>query len=557
MDAEYDGGDKARLVQKERPEVSESDGAQQEGGTFQTKIGLALSCIGCVVGTGNIWRFPRILANNSGQKGCLQFLLIWVIFLFIWSIPMLIIEYSVGRFTKKSTILSFQKMIGVENMWGGAWIALVTLGIAAYYSVIVGWCLYYLFFFIANELPETFVESNSIFYNFSEDSFFPVLCHFVAIAFGAFSVAWGVKSIELANCVVVPVFLVLLLFTFIWSMTLENAGAGIKFMFSPDWEQFKQPGLWVDAVTQNAFDTGAGSGLFISYAAYMTSKNGIVRYGTLVPLCNNVISLLCGMVTFSTVFSSELKNGSSTEEIVKLLQQNGPGNTGLTFVWMPILYNKINGGRVFMVFFFFSLLLAGFSSLVAQLELFVHNMKDFGVSRKIAAPVVALVVFFTGLGSALSLNFLVNQDFVWGFGLLLSGMALQFLVIRYGIHKFREELVNKFSESDWPLPVIWEWIVKFIAPLEAVTLIVWWAVTTIMNSDPWYGFSTESFMITIAQWSGFFLLILLLNFLYVKYWRHLIPIPGDVTELPLPPSPEGNEYKDGTYRTFGESETSQ
>ena len=70
---------------------------------------------------------------------------------------------------------------------------------------------------------------------FPQDSFFPVLCHFVAIAFGAFSVAWGVKSIELANCVVVPVFLVLLLFTFIWSMTLENAGAGIKFMFSPDW----------------------------------------------------------------------------------------------------------------------------------------------------------------------------------------------------------------------------------------------------------------------------------------------------------------------------------
>ncbi|XP_071804584.1 uncharacterized sodium-dependent transporter YocR-like [Asterias amurensis] len=557
MDAEYDGGDKARLVQKERPEVSESDGAQQEGGTFQTKIGLALSCIGCVVGTGNIWRFPRILANNSGEKGCLQFLMIWVIFLFIWSIPMLIIEYSVGRFTKKSTILSFQKMIGVENMWGGAWIALVTLGIAAYYSVIVGWCLYYLFFFIANELPETFVESNSIFHNFSEDSFFPVLCHFVAIAFGAFSVAWGVKSIELANCVVVPVFLVLLLFTFIWSMTLENAGTGIKFMFSPDWEQFKQPGLWVDAVTQNAFDTGAGSGLFVSYAAYMTSKNGIVRYGTLVPLCNNVISLLCGMLTFSTVFSSELRNGSSTEEIVNLLQQNGPGNTGLTFIWMPILYNKINGGRVFMVFFFFSLLLAGFSSLVAQLELFVHNMKDFGVSRKIATPVVALVVFFSGLGSALSLNFLVNQDFVWGFGLLLSGMALQFLVIRYGVHKFREELVNKFSESDWPLPVIWEWIVKFVAPLEALTLIVWWAVTTIMNSDPWYGFSTESFMITIAQWSGFFLLILLLNFLYVKYWRHLIPIPGDVSELPLPPSPEGNEYKDGTYRTFGESETPQ
>ncbi|XP_022091047.1 uncharacterized protein LOC110979511 [Acanthaster planci] len=543
-------GDTSTLVDQEK--IPDKTGQE---GTFKTGIGIALTCIGCMVGTGNIWRFPRILANNGGQQGCLQFLMVWVLFLFIWSIPMLVIEYAMGRYTKRSTIVSFQRMIGDNNMWGGAWIAMVTLGISAYYSVIIGWCLYYLFYFMVNVLPTTSEESFSIFDDFVEDSWMPVLCHFVTILLGAVSVAWGVKSIELANCIVVPLFLLLLLFTFIWSMTLEYAGRGLKFMFSPDWEQFREPRMWVDAITQNAFDTGAGSGLFVSYAAFMTAKNGIVRSASLVPLCNNVISLVCGMLTFATVFATEVKNGSSTEQIVELLKENGPGNTGLTFVWMPILYNQINGGRVLMVFFFFALLLAGFSSLVAQLELFVHNVKDFGVSRKKASGFVVLLVFLLGLGSALSLDFLANQDFVWGFALLLSGMALQYLVIRFGARRFRQELTNNFSESDWPLPLIWEWIVKFIAPLEAVALIVWWIVTTIQESEPWYSFATESFMITIVQWIGFFALILVLNLLYVKFIRRYFPIPKDDSGLLLPSA--DNEVKgiDGTYKTFHEETT--
>ncbi|XP_022091160.1 uncharacterized protein LOC110979563 isoform X2 [Acanthaster planci] len=478
--------------------------------------------------------------------------MVWVLFLFLWSIPMLVIEYAMGRYTKRSTIVSFQQMIGDNNMWGGAWIAMVTLGITAFYSVIVGWCIYYLFYFMTNQLPLSSAESQGIFNYFVEDSWWPVLCHFVTILFGAVSVAWGVKSIELANCIMVPLFLLLLLFTFIWSMTLEYAGRGLKFMFSPDWAQFQEPRMWVDAITQNAFDTGAGSGLFVSYAAFMTAKNGIVRYASLVPLCNNAISLFCGMLTFSTVFATGIQNGSSTDEIIELLKQNGPGNTGLTFVWMPVLYNQINGGRVLMVFFFFALLLAGFSSLVAQLELFVHNVKDFGVSRKKATPAVAIVVFLLGLGSALNLDFLANQDFVWGFALLLSGMALQYLIIRFGARRFRQELVNDFSESDWPLPLIWEWIVKFIAPLEAVALIVWWTVTTIRESDPWYGFSTGSFMTTVVQWMGFFGLILLLNLLYVKVLKQYIPIPKDDSGLPMPSTNNVDEGNDGMYKTFNE-----
>ncbi|XP_072041120.1 uncharacterized sodium-dependent transporter YhdH-like [Amphiura filiformis] len=521
-------------------------------GTFSSKIGLILSCIGCMVGTGNIWRFPRILANNSGDSGCLQFLLVWLVFLFVWSIPMIMIEYGTGRFTKKSTILSFQKLIGPNNIWGGMWIGLVDLGITCYYSVIVGWCMYYFFYYLINSLPTGYDQSQQIFDSFYQDSAWPVACHGAAVVLGALSVAWGVKSIELVNSIVVPIFLVLLLFTFIWSLTLEYASEGLKFMFSPDWDKLSNPRLWVDAISQNAFDTGAALGLFVPYATYMTSQHGIIRYAIFVPIGNNIISLVCGMLTFSTVFATQMQNGTNVSEIVDLLKENGPANTGLTFIWMPILYNEIKGGQVLTVFFFISLVLAGLSSMVANIELFVHNVGDFGVNRKLATLVCCTIVFLFGLGSALNINFLLNQDFVWGFALLISGLVFQYMVIRYGPTRFRMQLYNDYSIDDWTLPKVWEWIIMFVAPIEAVALIIWWAVDTISNDSdeyPWYGFSPESFMATVFEWGAFMIVLLLTNVFYVKIFLPRRPDlqRSDVMPTPTPfVSDEGKE----DYATF-------
>ncbi|KAJ8321594.1 hypothetical protein KUTeg_000065 [Tegillarca granosa] len=189
---------------------------------------MVCSCLGCVVGTGNIWRFPRIVANNSEEEGGLVFILVWVVFLFLWSSPMLLIEYGTGRFTKKAVIGSFRQLVGERAAWCGAWISMVSFFISCYYSVVLGWCFYYVVRSIGYELPKDAEESEQIFYDFARDSAWPVLTHGLAVLLAGLSVVKGVKTIEKVNMVLIPVLLTIILFTFTWSLTREYADYGIK-----------------------------------------------------------------------------------------------------------------------------------------------------------------------------------------------------------------------------------------------------------------------------------------------------------------------------------------
>ncbi|VEL08005.1 unnamed protein product [Protopolystoma xenopodis] len=103
--------------------------------SFGSSVGIIFSCLGCVVGTGNIWRFPRIAAqnsyeqgkDNSNQRSGLVFLIAWAICLFLWSSPIITIEYSLGRFTRVSPIVSVYKFLGRYMIWIGSWITAVTM----------------------------------------------------------------------------------------------------------------------------------------------------------------------------------------------------------------------------------------------------------------------------------------------------------------------------------------------------------------------------------------------------------------------------------------------
>jgi SNF family Na+-dependent transporter len=106
---------------------------------FKSKLGLVLSCLGCVVGTGNIWRYPRIVANNSGDQGGLTFILLWFIGLWVWSVPILLVEYAVGRYTRKTVVQVFRYMVGPYAQWMGGFVAMVVLGIA--YVEILLWVI--------------------------------------------------------------------------------------------------------------------------------------------------------------------------------------------------------------------------------------------------------------------------------------------------------------------------------------------------------------------------------------------------------------------------------
>lgn len=501
-----------------RSDSSTSSNFQNESPlTFSSKWGLVLSCLGCVIGTGNIWRFPRIVANNSGDEGGLQFLLVWLLFLGLWSIPVILIEYSVGRYTRKAPVKSFRVLLGPWSLWCGGWMVAVVICIASYYSVVVGWCLYYLFYSISHQLPESLKASQNIWNELKNHKWLPVLLLFLSLSLAGFSVTRAVSSIERVNSIIMPLLLFVLLVSFYWSLTLEYASYGITYLFTPDWAELNTLRLWVDAASQNAWDTGAGSGLFLTYATYMSRQNSVVKLGILLPLCNNLVSLLSAITLYSTVFSIKMKEGANKTEIALLLREDGFANTGLTFLWMPVLYKQLGiPGRVLSSLFFLCLSLGGITSLLAMIELPVRTLQEMQVPRKYGLPVVLVVLFCFGLPSALDLNILVNQDFVWAFGQVLAGVVSISLPILYGVTKFREDLVNQFGLDDWKLPKIWDYIVNFLDPVIAVALLVSFVADTVSNDkSDWYKFKRESLMWCFVEWLFVLLLLLLLNFLWI------------------------------------------
>ena len=108
---------------------------------FSSRWALIIATVGIAVGTGNIWRFSRIVAQNGGGS----FLIPWVIFLLIWSVPLIIAEFAIGKSTRMGPVGAMAKTAGKKFGWMGAFIVFVSTAIMFYYSVVTGWCLRYFF----------------------------------------------------------------------------------------------------------------------------------------------------------------------------------------------------------------------------------------------------------------------------------------------------------------------------------------------------------------------------------------------------------------------------
>ena len=299
-----------------------------QGQHFSSRLGFFLSVLGIAIGTGNIWRFPRIVAQNGGENGAGAFLIAWISFLFLWSIPLIIGEYALGLKHKSGVVGTFIKTAGRKFAWMGGFVAFVATAITFFYSVVVGWCIYYFIYTLTHSLP-TSVEASMEVWNNYQAGGWPLVSHALAMGFGALAIWKGVSSIEKVNKILIPTLLVILVLSVVRALTLEGSRAGIAYLFKPDWNQLRQPKIWLEALTQNAWDTGAGWGLFMTYAIYMKRKFGIVKNAFLTGMGNNFISLLSGMMIFGTVFAVlQTDMGMTKPEILEIMRTSGPASTG-------------------------------------------------------------------------------------------------------------------------------------------------------------------------------------------------------------------------------------
>ncbi len=423
---------------------------------FSSRWGLVLATLGMAVGTGNIWRFPRIVASNGGGS----FLVAWLVFLLIWSVPLMIVEFSMGKRARLGTVGAFAKLAGRNYTWMGAWVAVCAAAIMFYYSVVAGWCLRYL---AAAAMGQLYGNSEAFWERFSASGT-AWATHALALSLAVGVVWFGVRGIERVAKVLIPSLFIMVVVLAIRAVTLPGAAAGLDFLFKPDWSALGNVNIWLQALTQNAWDTGAGWGLILTYATYMKAREDVPLNSFLIGFGNNSVSLIAGIMVLCTVFAL---NPGAREQIV------GAGNEGLTFIWMPQLFERMPGGSFFMVFFFLALSFAALTSLISMVELVSRNFMDLGMSRRRSVAIVGSAGLLLGTPSALSMGFLHNQDWVWGVGLMFSGLCFALGARRFGLEKLRTEVVNA-EGCDLRIGSWWSFVVAVVVPIEAVALMLWW-----------------------------------------------------------------------------------
>jgi NSS family neurotransmitter:Na+ symporter len=435
--------------------------ASERAPAFTSRWMMLLVMLGMAVGTGNIWRFPRIAATNGGGT----FLIPWAVFLLSWSVPLLLIEFAMGKAARRGPVGAFATLIGERWAWMGAWVVLCATFIMFYYSVVAGWCLRYLAAAATGELPGG--EPGALWESYA-GSGWAVLTMAVSLGIAVWVVAGGVRGIERAARVMMPALLILVVILAIRAVTLPGAERGLAFLFTPDLAGLGNSRVWLEALTQNAWDTGAGWGLALTYAIYMRVREDTTVNAFVLGFGNNSISLLAGIMVLCTVFSIR---PDAASEIV------GAGNTGLTFIWVPQLFAAMPAGRLFMTLFFLALLFAALTSLISMVELATRALVDRGIAREKAIAWVAAAGFVMGIPSALWMGFFENQDNVWGVGLLVSGLFFAIAVLRYGVDRFRQRFVNS-AGSDVAIGRWWNAAV-WLVTVEAVVLLAWWFSQTL------------------------------------------------------------------------------
>jgi len=457
---------------------------------------MLLAMLGMAVGTGNIWRFPRIAASNGGGS----FLVAWAVFLLLWSIPLLILEFGMGKGTRKGTVGAFAKTLGPKFGWMGAWVAWTATAIMFYYSVVMGWTIRFFWATLTAEIPNT--EAPEAFWDGFANSNSALLTHVIAMALGIFVVSKGVKGIEKAAKILIPSLIILVIVLAIKALTLPGSSAGLAFLFTPHWPDLANYRIWLEALTQNAWDTGAGWGLALTYAVYMRTREDTALNAFVIGFGNNSMSLLAGIMVLCTVFSVM---PDAADQIV------GAGNEGLTFIWVPQLFAQIPWGQFFMAIFFLALVFAAWTSLVSMIELASRNLQDMGMTRGRSIGIVGVAGVLCGVPSALNMAVFQNQDFVWGVGLMLSGFFFAVAVLRYGVTDWRNTFINT-GHSDIHIGGWWDWAIRLVV-VEAVVLIVWWFIQ--VAGEGWAAnltlFSTANIGTTLIQWAAILSILLLAN----------------------------------------------
>ncbi len=383
--------------------------AKEKREGFRSRLGFILVSAGCAIGIGNVWKFPYIVGQNGGAI----FVLFYILFIIIMGIPILTIELSIGRASKKTIVEGYKQLEPPGSKWHiHGWFCLAgNYLIMMYYTTVAGWLLAYSWKFLVGDFSDMKEDKVSgVFDSMLNSPLEMGIFMAIIVLAGFFVLSFGVQSgLERVTKLMMIGLLGLILVLVINSFTLKNAGEGISFYLLPNLDNVEKVGLIkviTAAMNQAFFTLSIGIATMEVLGSYMSDENAIL--GEAVKICSldTFVAIASGFIIFPACFSYGME---PTE---------GPA---LIFVTLPRVFNNMTGGRIWGILFFLFMTFAAFSTVTAIFEnLISSSMDNFKWGRIKSVIINCVFMLIASIPCVLGYNILKNVHPIGGRNILDS-----------------------------------------------------------------------------------------------------------------------------------------
>ena len=364
---------------------------------FKSRIGFILLSAGCAIGIGNVWRFPYVVGENGGGI----FVLFYLFFLLLIGVPILSMEFSVGRASKKSVVKSFQALEKTNQKWHlHGYMSLVgNICLMIFYTTVAGWMLKYFYNFLTGQFNGlTTADVRNVFSQVLASPSINVFWMIIVVAIGMFVCSKGLQNgVERITKVMMTGLLGLIVLLAIHGLLLDGGMAGVKFYLYPDFQKISEIGLMkviVSAMNQAFFTLSIGIGSMAIFGSYLNKDQTLLKEATNVAMLDTFVAVVAGLIIFPACFSFGINPDS------------GPS---LIFITLPNVFVSMTGGQIWGALFFLFMSFASLSTVIAVFEnIIACTMELLNIERKNAVIINFVLITLLSLPCALGFNVLSN-----------------------------------------------------------------------------------------------------------------------------------------------------
>lgn len=334
-------------------------------------MGFIFLSAGCAIGIGNVWRFPYI----AGMYGGGIFVLFYLFFLIIMGVPVMTMEFAVGRASRKSIVKSFQEL----EKPGQKWHLNGYLGMAGnyllmmFYTTVTGWMLYYFYQMLTGKFQgKTTLQVEEMFQSMLASPGILGIAMLIIVVAGIFICSMGLQNgVERITKALMTLLLAIIVILAIHSCTLKGGIEGLKFYLIPDLQRMKEAGGWeivTAAMNQAFFTLSLGIGAMGIFGSYIDKTHSLLGESVNIAILDTFVAFVSGLIIFPSCFAFDISPAQ------------GPG---LIFITLPNVFNGMAGGRIWGTLFFIFMTFAAFSTILAVFENIIScGMDLFQWSRK-------------------------------------------------------------------------------------------------------------------------------------------------------------------------------